>query len=239
MKRRLSSANRPSAIGYVRVSSKKQRDDGNSLDDQREAIIRHAVLSGLDLVEVFADGGISGGKGVDARPGLAAALAAIREGRASTLIVKHADRLARDSDLAGYLKIEVKKAGASLEIIDEAKDDPIRAAVDKMLAELERIRGSQRMKFVYASKKARGEWTGGVPFGYRVIAGKLERIVAEQPIIERISALRAEGKALRKIAASLNEERIPTRSGKLWNAVTVSAIIDRAHRDAPSVQETP
>jgi len=40
--------------------------------------------------------GISGGKGVDARPGLAGALAAIREGRASTLIVKHADRLARE-----------------------------------------------------------------------------------------------------------------------------------------------
>jgi len=165
MKTRLSAESRPAAIGYVRVSSKKQRDDGNSLEDQREAIIRHAVLSGLDLIEIFADGGISGGKGLDARPGLAAALAAIRQGRASTLIVKHADRLARDSDLAGYLKIEVRKAGASLEIIDEAKDDPIRAAVDKMLAELERIRGSQRMKFVYASKKGRGEWTGGVPFG--------------------------------------------------------------------------
>lgn len=231
MRKRLSSSNRPAAIGYVRVSSKKQRDDGNSLDDQREAIIRHAVLSGLDLVEIFADGGISGGKGVEARPGLAAALAAIREGRASTLIVKHADRLARDTDLAGYLKIEVKKAGASLEIIDEAKDDPIRAAVDKMLAELERIRGSQRMKFVYAAKRDRGEWTGAIPFGYRIVAGKLERVATEQPLIRRIETLRAEGQALRKIAALLNEEHVPSRSAKPWNAMTIASIIKRARRE--------
>jgi len=233
MKRRLSSSDRPRAIGYVRVSSKKQRDDGNSLDDQREAIIRHAVLSGFDLVEIFADGGISGGKGIEARPGLAAALDAIRTGKASTLIVKHADRLARDTDLAGYLKIEVKKAGAALEIIDEAKDDPIRAAVDKMLAELERIRGSQRMKFVYAAKKDRGEWTGTVPFGYQLVGGKLERVAAEEPIIGRIAALRAAGTPLRGIAAALNDDNVPTRSGKPWNAMTISSILRRTINAQP------
>jgi len=113
--------------------------------------------------------------------------------RASTLIVKHANRLARDSDLAGYLKIEVRKAGASLEVIDEAKDDPIRAAVDKMLAELERIRGSQRMKFVYASKKGRGEWTGGVPFGYRVVveSSNLSRRNSRSPSVSALFVLKA------------------------------------------------
>jgi DNA invertase Pin-like site-specific DNA recombinase len=228
METRLSSSNRPAAIGYVRVSSKKQRDEGNSLDDQREAIMRHAVLSGLDLVDIYADEGISGGKDETGRPGIAAALETIRSGRASTLIVKHVDRLSRDSDFAGYLKIEVKKSGGRLEIIDEAKDDPIRAAVDKMLAELERIRGSQRMKFVHASKKSKGLWTGAVPFGYRVGEDqKLHPVAAEQPVIRRIEAMRAEGATLQRIADQLERDGVPTRSGKRWNAQTVSAILQR------------
>ena len=228
MEKRLASPNRPAAIGYVRVSSKKQRDEGNSLDDQREAIIRHAVLSGFELVDIFADEGISGGRDEKGRPGIAAALDSIRSGRASMLIVKHADRLSRDSDFAGYLKIEVRKSGGRLEIIDEAKNDPIRAAVDKMLAELERIRGSQRMKFVHAAKKSKGLWTGAVPFGYHLGEDqKLHPVASEQPVIRRIEALRAEGSTLQRIVDQLNADDVPTRSGKRWNAQTVNAILQR------------
>src|SRR5258706_8721169 len=81
---------RAKAVGYVRVSSKKQRDEGGSIEDQREALIRYAVLNGLDLVEVFVDGGISGGKAEDRRPGLSAALEAIKSGTASVFLTKHA-----------------------------------------------------------------------------------------------------------------------------------------------------
>lgn len=231
METRLESSRRPKAIGYVRVSSKKQRDEGNSLDDQREAIIRHAVLSGLDLVEIFADEGVSGGRDERGRPGIAAALESIREGRATTLIVKHVDRLSRDADFAGYLKVELKKRGGTLDIIDEAKDDPIRAAVDKMLAELERIRGSQRMKFVHATKKGRGLWTGRVPYGYRLGDDKkLHPVTAEQPVIHRIEQLRAGGATLKQIVDVLNDDAVPTRSGKPWNAQTVNAILQRSQR---------
>ncbi len=229
MAKKLTSPDRPKAIGYVRVSSRKQADEGRSLEDQREAIIRHAVLSGYELVDVFADGGISGGKGEEKRPGLAAALDSIRESRAGVLIVKHVDRLSRDQDLAGYLKVELKKAGGVLEVLDEVKDDPIRKAVDSMLAELERIRGSQRMKFVYASKRQKGEWVGPVPFGFSLGSdGKLVPVEVEQPVISKILALRDQGKALRAIAAELNSEGVPSRSGKPWNPMTVSAIIHRA-----------
>ncbi len=228
MAKLIDSTKRPVAVGYVRVSSKKQADEGNSLEDQGEAIIRHAVLSGYDLTDVFSDGGISGGKDESGRPGLASALDAIRSGRATVLMVKHADRLSRDSDFAGYLKVEVKRAGGSLVILDEAKDDPIRNAVDKMLAEMERIRGSQRMRFVHASKKARGLWTGGVPFGFELGPdGKLTAIESDAPVLERIKAMRDEGKTLRAIAEELNRSAVPTRSGKPWNQQTVHNILGR------------
>ena len=184
------------AIGYVRVSSDRQQREGESLGMQRDAIMREAVLSGLDLVEIFEDGGISGSKDETKRPGLAAALDAIRTGAASVLIVKHADRLSRDGDLAGYLRVRVKREGGTLVVIDEAKDDPIRKACDQMVAELERIRGCQRMKSWHSEKRRRGERTGRRPVEIKSPEGARAR--------EKALLLHASHASLRTIAASLN-----------------------------------
>lgn len=225
----LDSPNRPRAVGYCRVSSRKQADEGHSLEAQREAIIREAVLGGLNLADIFADGGISGGKGERSRPGLSAALDAIRTGRATVLIVKHADRLSRDTDYAGHLRTVVKEAGGRLVVIDEAKDDPIRQAVDKMLAELERIRGSQRMKGVHATRRAKGlPSLGPAPYGFQwAPGGRLEAVQAEAPVLKRIASLRSAGQSLRAIASTLNADRVPTRSGRPWNQETINAVIRR------------
>lgn len=228
MEKQLASPNRPVAVGYARVSSKQQAEDGGSLEAQREAIYREAALGGFDLLDVFSDDGISGGKGEKARRGLASALDAIRSGDATALIVKHADRLSRDTDYAGYLRTLVKEAGARLVVIEEAKDDPIRQAVDKMIAELERIRGSQRMKTWNAGRKAKGLPAGPPPFGFKTgTDGKLAPLATEAPTVEKIRSLHADGLSLRKIAAKLTAARIPTRTGSPWNAQTINAILKR------------
>ncbi len=228
MAKRLSTSPRAKAIGYVRVSSKAQAAEGRSLEDQRDAIIRHAVLNRMELVDVLADGGISGGKDEEKRPGLSAALEAIRKGRASVLIVKHVDRLSRDSDLAGFLKVTVKRAGGTLVVLDETEKSPMEKLFDQVVAEIERLRGSERMKFVYAAKRTKGEWIGPVPFGFRLGAdGRLEPVASETPIVERILARHAAGASLRAVAAELNADAVPTRTGKPWNPMTVSGIVKR------------
>ena len=174
---------------------------------------------------MYADGGVSGGKGERSRPGLSAALDAIRSGKAEALIVKHADRLARDSDLAGHFRITVKEAGGRLVVIDEAKDDPIRQAVDKMLAELERIRGGQRMKTWNAERKAKGLPAGYAPFGMRRAAdGRLEPDPEAAATVARIVRMRAQGASLRTIASALNADHTP---GRTWNPMTVSGVVKR------------
>jgi DNA invertase Pin-like site-specific DNA recombinase len=229
MAKRLASPKRPRAFGYVRVSTSRQADEGGSLEAQREGIARHAVLSGYDLVGMGEDAGISGGKGEDKRPGLAAALDAIRARRADVLIVTHADRLARNIDEAGHIRVEVKRAGAKVDVIAEVKDDPIRSAVDRMLAELERIRGSQRMAAWNAGRKAKGLPAGPAPYGFRIGGdGHLAAEPSEMPTVGRIKAMRASGASLRAVAAALNAGAVPTRTGKAWNAMTVSNIEKRA-----------
>lgn len=225
MAKTLDSPDRPAAVIYARVSSRRQAEEGGSLEAQLEACARHAVLSGLEVVDTFTDGGISGGKDETRRPGLALALEAVRSGRASVLVVRHADRLSRDSDLAGHLRVEVKRAGGRLEVVDEAKNDPIRLAVDKMLAELERIRGSQRMKTFHATRKAKGLHAGPAPFGFQKGPdGRLERDAERWPVVERILSARAEGRSLRDVAALLEAEGLPAPKGGAWSAQTVANI---------------
>jgi len=52
--------------------------------------------------------------------------------------------------------------------------------------------------------------------------------------LDRVKALRSEGLGYDRIAARLNEEKIPTRTGKPWHGVVVNRILigKRQHIDA-------
>ncbi len=50
----------------------------------------------------------------------------------------------------------------------------------------------------------------------------------EQAAIVRMRSLREKGLGFDRIAAELNKEGIPTRSGKLWHGVVVNRILGRS-----------
>ena len=81
------------AIGYIRVSTDEQAASGAGLAAQRAAILAEAERRGWQLVDVIEDAGYSG-KSMK-RPGIAAALDALRQKRADTLVVAKLDRLSR------------------------------------------------------------------------------------------------------------------------------------------------
>ena len=66
-----SPTNSPTAIGYIRVSTEEQANEGVSLDAQRAKLVAYCGLHGLVLAHTYADEGISG-KRADNRPGLKA-----------------------------------------------------------------------------------------------------------------------------------------------------------------------
>jgi site-specific DNA recombinase len=232
---RKASSGRPRAVGYVRVSTQKQADEGGSLAVQKEAVIRRSVLSGYELVQIFEDAGVSGGKGEEGRAGLKAAIDMVRRGEAQVLLVTHADRLARDIDEAGHARVEVKRAGGKVDVIAEAKHDPIRHAVDKMLAELERLRASERMRVWNAARRARGLPSGPAPYGFAIgPGGGLLPVTSEQPVIERMRQMREAGSTLQAIADALNHDRIRTRAGNPWGVQAVSNVLKRAWAANPT-----
>ena len=69
------------AIGYIRVSSAQQAQEGVSLEAQQAKIEQWCSANGYELVNVFKDEGISG-KRMDTRPGLQDALASVKKGNA-------------------------------------------------------------------------------------------------------------------------------------------------------------
>ena len=63
------------AVGYVRVSTGEQRLGPKA---QRQSLKQWCLANGVKLVAVFSDR-VSGAAGIDQRPGLLAALAALRD----------------------------------------------------------------------------------------------------------------------------------------------------------------
>ena len=57
------------AVAYLRVSTIRQAEEGESLATQKTDIEAYAARNEMDLQEIYADEGISGGS-VDKRPGL-------------------------------------------------------------------------------------------------------------------------------------------------------------------------
>jgi len=217
-----------SVVGYVRVSTDQQAESGLSIEAQREQLVSFTIASGLELVGLFIDAGISGAKDETERPGLREALAAITDGRADALVVSKRDRLARDMSLAGYIETTVKRAGGEVIVLDEQDVSPITRCVMQMVAQIERELASQRTRLAMKALRDQGKHCGSTPYGYTIVDGRLEPKTGETEVIGQIVELRAKKTTLAAIATHLTDTSVPTRRGGKWSAEQVRAILERA-----------
>jgi len=217
------------AIGYLRVSTDEQE---NGPDAQRADLVRWCESNGAELVAVFEDKGISGAAEIDKRPGLLAALDAIREHKADFLLVAKRDRLARDVIVGAMVERMAARAGAQVVAANGAGngDGPEAQLMRRMVdafAEYERQIIRARTKAALAAKKARRERTGQVPYGWTLGADgvHLEANEAEQGIIRAALELKTAGLSLRAIGAELARRGLLPRSGKRWYASSVRCLL--------------
>jgi DNA invertase Pin-like site-specific DNA recombinase len=217
------------AVAYLRVSTEDQR---NGPDAQRAEIARWAAANGVTVVAWCSDVGVSGAMPVDERPCLLDAIAALREHRAGALVVAKRDRLARDVGTAAAIERLVREAGAQIVTADglDSSDTPegqlVRSIIDAM-AQYERALIRARTKAALRAKRARGERTGSVPFGFASDAGRLVPLEREQTAVARMRELAANGSTQREIADVLGTEGFEPR-GVRWNVTTVARALRRA-----------
>src|SRR5919202_1271576 len=79
---------------YLRVSSEEQREAG-TIQTQRESLKRYAAVREFEVVNVYADDGVSGTFHLHERPEGLRLLEAARAGKFDTVVVYKLDRLAR------------------------------------------------------------------------------------------------------------------------------------------------
>ena len=91
------------AIGYIRVSTQDQVDEGVSLDAQRDKIAAWCTLHDYELVDVHQDAGITGST-MSKRPGLQEALDAVGKGSAPLYITSDAGMSSAGSLFFGPLR---------------------------------------------------------------------------------------------------------------------------------------
>lgn len=231
-------------VGYIRVSTDKQAEQGLGLDVQRQALKTWAKAKGHRLVAVESDEGISGSNGLEHRLGLAEALATVRGKRAEAVVVYRLDRLARDLVLQEQLLAEVRRIGGVVlstspsegEYLVDDPQDPSRRLIRQVLGavnEYERHMIRLRLSAGRRRKAEQGGFAyGSPPFGTRAEGRVLVDDVDEQETLLRIRDLRAGGASLPMIAATLTSEGRQPKRGSRWHVESLRRILARLETQA-------
>ena len=220
-----------SVVGYTRVSTAGQADEGHSLEAQRASIERWASGPGYVMLGMYTDEGISGTK--SDRPGLHKALDQVCKEK-GVLVVYSLSRLARSTRDAIDISERLHKCGADLVSLSENIDTT--TATGKMifrllavLAEFERDVISDRTKAALTHLRAQGRRNSRhAPYGFRhTRKGDLESVESEQEALRLMCSLRGEGVTFQGISDRLAAAGHLNRTGKPWDCGALKRIIDR------------
>jgi len=200
--------------GYVRVSTDRQADDGESLGTQKRIIEGYAMMNGLALDSIFVERGVSGSKPLGERPD-GARLLAVLNARDAVITAK-LDRMFRSALNALDVLGRLKERDVALHIIDLGGDvtgngiSKLVFTILSAVAEAERDRIRERIRDVKADQRKRQRYLGGiVPFGWQIGEdGALIELPERQRAIQRIVELRRKGLSLRAISASIVAEGV-------------------------------
>ena len=217
------------AIGYTRVSTNDQADTGESLRMQSVKIRAMSEVQGSELLDIVIDAGESG-KSLR-RPGMQKILKMVKNRAVDTVIVYKLDRLTRSVRDLGELLEVFDKNGVSLVSVCESLDTGTAAGrlvihIMSSVSQWEREVIGERTREALASKKARKERTGNIPFGYEITNDGVHLVEnsAEQRIITVIRKLRNAGHSLRAVADELNRRGFMTRRGSQWRHQYVAGV---------------
>jgi DNA invertase Pin-like site-specific DNA recombinase len=243
-------------VGYVRVSTSQQAEEGISLDAQVQKIKGYVSLfpEKYELVDIIigtesaTNGRKKNGKRrkemnlslmLSHRPKLKSCLSMIDDGEAQGLIVAKLDRLSRDVVVMGMLihRYFTENQLVSVnEFVDtKSPNGKLMLNMLTMVAQWEADSISDRTTTVLRHMKAEGVQLGRAAFGQRHAVSTLDehgrKVINDVPeeleTIEVIKALHERNHSLRSICSMLTRGGYKTARGGKWYPATVSKILKR------------
>lgn len=237
---------KPRAYGYVRVSVDEEGGNNASIVAQSEAIRAYAERSGIDVVQIFEEHGVSGRKLHRKQFDEMIALAVSPDRPVQSIIVYNLSRFARRLLTQIMSEHKLNEAGVRLVSLTESfGDDSNGKMMRSMVAVMNEKYANDASLFTRRDRRGNaraGFWNGGpVPLGYESrtvrIDGKKERkqlfVVQEQAELVRLifdladTGLDGQAMGTRAIAMHLNSLG-HTLKGKRFSHSGLDSIL---HRD--------
>jgi DNA invertase Pin-like site-specific DNA recombinase len=216
--------------GYIRVSTETQADKGYGLDTQRQAIEKYCTDNSLELLNIFADEGITGTIGdnddISKRQGLVDLLDTLNG--TNTVVVMNTSRLWRDDGAKVFITREIRKLKGNIISIEQPKyslyskdpQDYIYNSLMEILDQYDRLNINMKLAKGRTTKANKGDKPAGLTtFGYNYSVDKKSIVVdkKEASIIKNIFNLYQSGKSIQDIADTLNKKGIKTRRDCNWS----------------------
>lgn len=205
-------------LGYRRVSTQEQAQEGFSLAAQMERIEAFSRSQSWVLHEMYTDDGYSA-KDMD-RPALQRLLMDMQP--TDIVVVYRLDRLTRSvMDLHALLRIfdERKVAFRSVTEVYDTTTAMGRLFITLVaaMAQWERENLAERVQMGMREAVRQGKWMGGPrPYGYLPVDGQLIPHPEEAPIYREIVRRYLAGAGARGVSLWLEEQGLKPQRGKLW-----------------------
>lgn len=216
--------------GYIRVSTEKQVM-GYSIEGQITQIEQYCQFNGYELVDIYADRGISG-KSMN-RPELHRMLNDAKNGKLDCVMVYKTNRLARNtSDL---LTIVEELHRQNVEFFSLSERMEVKNSTGKLmlqiLASFSEFERNTILENIYTGQRQRaleGYYQGNLPLGYNNIPDNKKELMINQHeanIVKYIFESYAKGHGYRKIANALNHKGYVTKKGNPFSISAVTYIL--------------
>ena len=205
---------------YIRLSKEDETEGpSQSVTNQKSLLNEFVQQHRLSVYDTYIDDGWSG-TSFD-RPDFQRMIGDIEAKKVNMVITKDLSRLGRDYIMTGhymerYFPEKRVRYISLLDGIDTGVEStanditPFRAIMNDMYAK----DISKKIKSVKRDKQRKGQFIGGKPmYGYKMHPTEKNKIVIDEevaPVVRRIFAMALDGMSCRKIAATLNEEGVPT-----------------------------
>ena len=221
--------NKTRAVAYARVSSKRQAEEGVSLDAQVERLLAYAEFRGLELDpgDIYIDDGVSAAIHLWSRPAGRKMRETIYQERVGHVLALKMDRLFRDvQDCLGSVD-ELRGIGVDIHILDQ--DGGTLDTSTSMgrfflttiasLAELERGQISERTKIAMKHLKDNSKVFTGPVFGWDRDGENLIPNWQEQDVIDYMRHRHfIQGWSGNRISKQLNQFGVKGKRGGSWTS---------------------
>ena len=220
---------------YVRVSTEEQAQEGFSIRAQIEKLKSYALLKDWDIFDIYTDEGISG-KNIVERPAINRLIADIESGKVNNVLVFKVDRLTRSTKNLLELVELFEDCNCAFNSLTESIDTETPSGrmflkIIGIFAEFERENLASRLKLGFERKVKEGYTlaTNHISYGYTREKG--ERVQTIEPeearIVKEIFSMFVEkNMAMHKIAKTLNERKVPTKTGiGLWDGTSIKSLL--------------